>query len=119
MKVHQALVEGSHARTSSRAVSLRSAFALRTVLLGASFMPIRCIASSSYESCAEASLRSVWACLVCCSCFKFALACSLRGPVNLPPYVAHSRLPSIAGASHLSFVRLLRALQRRHLSLLT
>ena len=53
-------------------------------------------------------------------CFRFALAlfalpCSVLGPVDLPPCVAHTLLPFIAGAPHLNLVRLLRALQRRHL----
>ena len=118
-EVQSVFIEGSHSRTSSRDASLRYAFALRPMLRGASDIPSKYIASSSCESCAEASLRSVWACLVYLPCFRFALAlfalpCSVRGPVDLPPCVAHTRLPFIAGAPHLSFVRLLRALQRRH-----
>ena len=53
-------------------------------------------------------------------CFRLALAlvalpCSVRGPVDLPPCVEHTLFPFMAGALQRNLVRLLRALQRRHL----
>lgn len=118
-EVQSVFIERSHSRTSSRDSSLQYADALRPVLRGASDIPSKYIASSSWESWAEASLCSVCACFVYLPCFKFALAlfalpCSVFGPVDFPPCVAHTRLPFIAGAPHLNFVRLLRAPQRRH-----
>ena len=53
------IVFASIARTSSRDSSLQYADALRPVLLGASDIPSKYIASSSCDSCAEASLCSV------------------------------------------------------------
>ena len=118
-EVQSGFVSNSISRTPSTDVIGLYPFALRPVLRGASDIPSKYIASSSWESWAEASLCSVCACFVYLPCFRFALAlfalpCSVRGPVDLPPCVAHTRLPFIAGAPHLSFVRLLRALQRRH-----
>jgi len=119
-EVQSVFVSAKTSRTSSTDVIGLYPFALRPVHRGASDMPSKYIASSSCDSCAEASLCSVCACFVYFPCFRFALAlfalpCSVRGPVDLPPCVEHTLFPFIAGAPHLNLVRLLRALQRRHL----
>ena len=119
-EVQSVFVSSSIVRTPATDVIGLYPFALRPVHLGASDIPSKYIASSSWESWAEASLCSVWACFVYLPCFRFALAlfalpCSVFGPVDFPPCVAHTLVPFIAGAPHLNLVRLLRALQRRHL----
>ena len=58
-EVHSVFEFDSSSLTPSRDVIGRYPFALRPVLLGASDMPSRYMASSSCDSCAEASLCSV------------------------------------------------------------